>query len=109
MDIATLNDASTSCFTKSYSRYHKGAGSVLLMPTDDLNADEAKDGCNYGGSKQYAEEATPASDGKEQQHSLKRPLTPESRVEPCNKKQGLLEDPSARSEEHTAELQSLMH
>src|SRR3546814_20514723 len=92
MDIATLNDASTSSFTKSYSRYHKGAGSVLLMPTDDRNADEAKDGCNYGGSKQYAEEATPASDGKEAQHSLQPPLTPEYRIEPCIQNPALTHD-----------------
>ena len=32
LDIATKNDKYTSCFTKSYSKYFKGTGSVLLIP-----------------------------------------------------------------------------
>lgn len=32
MDIVTANDRSTSCFTKSYSKYCKGTGSVLMIP-----------------------------------------------------------------------------
>ena len=32
LDIVTPNDTHTSCFTKSYSKYFKGTGSVLLIP-----------------------------------------------------------------------------
>ena len=32
LDIVTPDDTNTSCFTKSYSKYFKGTGSVLLIP-----------------------------------------------------------------------------
>lgn len=32
MDVVTADEYSTSCFTKSYSKYFKGTGSVLLIP-----------------------------------------------------------------------------
>ena len=32
LDIVTPDDTHTSCFTKSYSKYFKGTGSVLLIP-----------------------------------------------------------------------------
>jgi tRNA (cytosine38-C5)-methyltransferase len=37
MDIVTAKDKTTSCFTKSYSKYFKGTGSVLLISDPSLS------------------------------------------------------------------------
>jgi site-specific DNA-cytosine methylase len=42
MDIVTATDRSTSCFTKSYSKYFKGTGSVLMIPDYTISKNENK-------------------------------------------------------------------
>ena len=52
MDIVTLNDNSTICFTKNYTKLMKGSGSILLIG-DDNNNDEKKDLISLFGKLRY--------------------------------------------------------
>jgi tRNA (cytosine38-C5)-methyltransferase len=54
MDIVTLNDNSTICFTKNYTKLIKGTGSVLLIDNDDNNKNnEKKDLISLTGKLRY--------------------------------------------------------
>ena len=52
MDIVTLNDNSTICFTKNYTKLMKGSGSILLIG-DDNNNEEKKDLISLFGKLRY--------------------------------------------------------
>jgi tRNA (cytosine38-C5)-methyltransferase len=91
IDIATVDDTSSSCFTKSYPRYHKGTGSVLLMPdaTTTMEQTEAQET-----EAESSETKCPGDENDKASSPSKRARTA---AEPQRTKQReLLEDPSAR-------------
>ena len=59
LDIVTSDDTYTSCFTKSYSKYFKGTGSVLLIP--DPSVSDNKDSCTPHGSVDIESEKSSTS------------------------------------------------
>jgi hypothetical protein len=77
-DIVTEDDTSTSCFTRSYSRYAKGTGSVLLIPPEGDSASIYED-----------------------DHDVKKPRTqPQSHTQSPEVKLSLCDDFSKKSEYH---------
>jgi tRNA (cytosine38-C5)-methyltransferase len=61
LDIRTKFSKYTSCFTKSYSRYVKGTGSVLLFYSGNESAgtveeqyfEQVLSACDYSGERQF--------------------------------------------------------
>lgn len=99
IDIATVDDTSTSCFTKSYSRYYKGTGSVLLMPNEEtttrMEQNEAQE------TEPEHSEANCCGEEAEEQEEEKKDAGPSKRArtaaEPqLSTKRELLQAPSAR-------------
>ena len=60
LDIVTSNDTYTSCFTKSYSKYFKGTGSVLLIPDPHNTISDIKELCTPHGSVDIAKSVIPS-------------------------------------------------
>jgi len=70
MDIVTEADATTSCFTKAYSTYFKGTGSVLLFPdantaTNELDAGSSSNSSSSGGGGTSDSGTAPSADAGE--------------------------------------------